>query len=74
MRSRIAAHAAATGADDGPALVACTLPAGRYAVADHVGAYRSETERDLADARADLIAGIDARGLVHRRPTADGSR
>ena len=67
-----AGPAPAAGADGGPALVACTLPAGRYAISEHVGAYRSETERDLADARAELVAWMDARGLVHRRATADG--
>jgi hypothetical protein len=60
------------GAAAGAGLVASVLPAGRYAVAEHVGAYRSATERDLADARADLVAWMDARSLVHRRPPVNG--
>ena len=40
------------------------LPAGRWATFVHVGAYRSETERDLAAGRATLEAWADAQGLA----------
>jgi effector-binding domain-containing protein len=49
-----------------------TLPAGRYVTMVHVGPYRSETERDLGDARAALIDWMEQRGIVYSRASERG--
>jgi hypothetical protein len=48
------------------------LPAGRYLTTLHVGPYRSETERDLGDARAALIEWAERQGIVYARETERG--
>ena len=48
------------------------LPAGRYLTLLHIGPYRSETERDLGDARAALIAWAEERGIVYSRESDPG--
>jgi effector-binding domain-containing protein len=50
-----------------------TLPAGRYLTVVHVGPYRSETETDLADARAALLRFARERGIVYSLETARGA-
>jgi hypothetical protein len=47
-----------------PATATASLPAGRYATLVHVGAYRHDTEPDLATARETLLAWIEAEGLT----------
>ena len=48
------------------------LPAGRYVTMVHVGAYRSETEPDMGDARAALIAWMEERGIAYSRASERG--
>ena len=48
------------------------LPAGRYATLTHVGAYRGEGKRVLADARADLLAWMKAEGIAYSRSREGG--
>jgi hypothetical protein len=48
------------------------LPAGRYLTMLHVGPYRSETERDLGDARATLIDWAERQGIVYALETERG--
>jgi hypothetical protein len=58
----------------GDPLAAATLPAGRFVTYLHHGAYRSETEPDLAGARALLEDWAAARGLrLSRRPGERGT-
>jgi GyrI-like small molecule binding domain len=48
------------------------LPAGRYLTMLHVGPYRSETERDLGDARAALIDWAEQHGIVYSHESERG--
>ena len=62
----------AAGTEGEGEVYATELPAGRYATVTHVGAYRGEDKRVLADARADLLGWMDAEGLKHSRPREGG--
>ena len=61
------------GAPEGDARVrADALPAGSYLTFVHVGPYRSESARDLADARADLLAWAEANGIEYGQESEHG--
>jgi effector-binding domain-containing protein len=49
------------------------LPPGRYLTLLHVGPYRSESERDLGDARNALVRWAEERGIVYSHETERGA-
>ena len=63
----------AEGVRGGDDVHAEALPAGPYLTAIHVGPYRHETERDLGDARDDLLAWAEREGLTLSHPTERGA-
>jgi effector-binding domain-containing protein len=61
------------GAPEGDARVrADALPAGSYLTFLHVGPYTSESARDLADARAELLAYAEENGIEYGQESEHG--
>ena len=48
------------------------LPAGSYLTFTHVGPYRSDSLRDLADARAELLAWAEDNGVEYGQQSQHG--